>query len=199
MLSVNVFADDCDTPPDNLNATIDAVAGEVTLTWAGSDTGWFYCQVRITDPISGNTKRIRRPYPGGVVIDYVNRLAPSQTYDFNVQCACDFGPPVVATPISALSSFTTPAFRVGQVDATSGIYPNPAANMLMVDYSADKAEDVQITVMDLTGRTMSIASQSMTEGLNRVELDLSELADGQYVLQMQSTSGQTTDRFVVQH
>lgn len=69
------------------------------------------------------------------------------------------------------------------------IYPNPAANTLFISGN----EDAQITLVDVSGRTLLVTSAAA--GLT--ELDITAVPAGLYVVRITGPSGTTTSRLLV--
>ncbi|MBV6453925.1 MAG: hypothetical protein FNNCIFGK_01162 [Bacteroidia bacterium] len=77
------------------------------------------------------------------------------------------------------------------------VYPNPTAGMLNVEYTTEKGT-AQVTVLDLSGRVVMTQTQPSVEGKNTMQLDLSRVAKGAYMLNVQTQSGNNQVRIVVE-
>jgi hypothetical protein len=77
------------------------------------------------------------------------------------------------------------------------VYPNPTAGVLNVTYSSSKGT-AQVTVLDLSGRVVMSQTQASAEGENTLQLDLSKVAKGAYLLNVQTASGSSQVRVVVE-
>ncbi|MBV6453553.1 MAG: hypothetical protein FNNCIFGK_00787 [Bacteroidia bacterium] len=77
------------------------------------------------------------------------------------------------------------------------VYPNPTAGMLNVEYTTEKGT-AQVTVLDLSGRVVMTQTQPSVEGKNTMQLDLSKVAKGAYMLNVQTQSGNNQVRIVVE-
>jgi Secretion system C-terminal sorting domain len=76
------------------------------------------------------------------------------------------------------------------------IYPNPVSNDLNVDFTLDRAEEVTIQVVDLTGKLLSSEVMDAERGLNQRSMNVQHLQSGVYFVTMISTNGNVTKRLV---
>ncbi len=77
------------------------------------------------------------------------------------------------------------------------VYPNPTAGIVNVEYPSAKGT-TQVTVLDLSGRVVMTQTQAALEGLNILQLDLSKVAKGAYLLNVQTHNGNRQVRVVVE-
>ncbi len=77
------------------------------------------------------------------------------------------------------------------------VYPNPTAGVLNVEYTADKGT-AQVTVLDLSGRVVMTQSHANAAGQNILQLDLSKVAKGAYMLNVQTEGSNNQVRVVVE-
>ena len=69
--------------------------------------------------------------------------------------------------------------------AISDVYPNPVGNQATINFNLDAEIAVQVSVIDLTGRAISTQSFSVGSGENVVRVNLENLKDGYYFLNIQ--------------
>lgn len=69
------------------------------------------------------------------------------------------------------------------------IYPNPAAEMAVVEYPGQENEEIVLTLMDQSGRTLSERRFHVVAGINRQVIPLSGYAAGIYLITLRSPSG----------
>lgn len=62
------------------------------------------------------------------------------------------------------------------------IYPNPVSDNLTIEFESAETLDIQISVYDGLGRSILQQKQQVTEGGNRLLIDLQELPQGIYIL-----------------
>jgi hypothetical protein len=81
-----------------------------------------------------------------------------------------------------------------------GIFPNPANNNMTLRYSMEKPGEVNVTVRDLTGRVM-MSREMNAQGIGEQELNInvSELPAGTYMLELQNTSQRLVKKVQVLH
>jgi len=73
---------------------------------------------------------------------------------------------------------------------TTHVYPNPVANTLTVQYRLDEESPVNITVLDLTGRTVLCQPEALQyAGINHTMLDFTSLPAGIYMCQIRTKKG----------
>jgi hypothetical protein len=70
-----------------------------------------------------------------------------------------------------------------------GTYPNPAVNSTNVRFALKQGADVTITVMDATGRNISIAKKNFGTGDHVYNLSTENLAAGNYVCLIETSKG----------
>ena len=87
--------------------------------------------------------------------------------------------------------------KVGaQSDLVLELFPNPADNMLMVSYNAAGGE-VNMSVVDMLGRTVISRTESMFEGANNTSIDVSNLEPAAYFLSIEEAGEVKTVNFTV--
>jgi Secretion system C-terminal sorting domain/N-terminal domain of BNR-repeat neuraminidase len=91
--------------------------------------------------------------------------------------------------------------KVIQIERKGGvgdmsIYPNPVSNDLNVDFTLDRAEEVTIQIVDLTGKLLSSEVMDAERGLNQRSMNVQHLHSGVYFVTMISTNGNVTKRLV---
>lgn len=77
------------------------------------------------------------------------------------------------------------------------LYPNPAENLLNIEFYVSGKMDVVITIYNATGQLVKAEQKSFAGGMNKVQTDISALASGVYVAELQGTAGKEQKRFVV--
>jgi PKD repeat protein len=67
-------------------------------------------------------------------------------------------------------------------------YPNPANDLLRVEWIATGDESVRVTLIDSFGKKIRNVQLSSVQGLNRLQWDVSDLNDGIFILTIEATS-----------
>jgi len=77
------------------------------------------------------------------------------------------------------------------------VFPNPFANELFIDYTADKSELLTIQLLDLNGRLVSSTASSTVSGKNVLTVNsFDQLSSGMYLLKLIGSEGVYTSRVV---
>ena len=87
----------------------------------------------------------------------------------------------IFTPI-AITCETAP------VDGYS-VYPNPANGLLNIELELEnhQGDDVSIEVIDINGKILQLQQVQLTRGYNHLEVDLSEIPSGVYMINFAGT------------
>ena len=64
------------------------------------------------------------------------------------------------------------------------VYPNPTLGDLYVDVSSSSVTRATFKVMDMTGKTVKTIQSDLVEGLNKITVNVAELANGMYMLKV---------------
>jgi hypothetical protein len=64
------------------------------------------------------------------------------------------------------------------------IYPNPATDKLNVDVSIDKVAQIEVRLLDMSGRVIKSVVQQSAKGMNNVSINLGDIATGVYGVQI---------------
>ncbi|MDC0304050.1 T9SS type A sorting domain-containing protein, partial [Flavobacteriales bacterium] len=78
------------------------------------------------------------------------------------------------------------------------IYPNPTSYVLNVNFEMTRSSEVEIRVMDVTGKLVMTNQLNSQEGQNKVQITTSDLPLGMYFLTMIAEDQIITKRFIVQ-
>ncbi len=80
-------------------------------------------------------------------------------------------------------------------DSEVSIYPNPANNKLNVEFEANESTNVEISILDISGRIIYKQDYDVTIGHNNTKLDVSDISDGVYFLNI--SQGNSSLRYKV--
>lgn len=85
-------------------------------------------------------------------------------------------------------------------DALSSInlYPNPTSSELNVNFEMNRASDIELRVMDMTGKLVLVNSLNGQEGQNKVQITTNELPVGMYFITMIAEDQIISKRFIIQ-
>jgi Pregnancy-associated plasma protein-A/Secretion system C-terminal sorting domain/Fibronectin type III domain len=79
-----------------------------------------------------------------------------------------------------------------------GLYPNPAESRVIVDVPLTADNDVQVTILDATGKAAAQQNRFLSKGDNLIEMDLSKLVTGVYFVQVRNGDSIKTRKLVIQ-
>ncbi len=79
------------------------------------------------------------------------------------------------------------------------LYPNPTSDVLNIDLELMADADIQLRVMDISGKLVFDRNITTTEGSNKITIQSSDLPAGVYVMSIVAETEMITKRFVVQH
>jgi hypothetical protein len=77
------------------------------------------------------------------------------------------------------------------------LYPNPAASLVNLDIRSDKNISVSITLTDLSGRELIFIKSQLVSGSNSLQLNVSQVSSGIYLLKVYAEDGSVVTRKVI--
>jgi hypothetical protein len=69
------------------------------------------------------------------------------------------------------------------------LYPNPANKVVYLDIQTPKATNAQAKIMDAAGRVVKTVAMQVQAGGSNHQIDISDLADGMYLIQVSNGKG----------
>ncbi len=84
-------------------------------------------------------------------------------------------------------------------NAAFGIFPNPASNQITVEVPVEAESDVQVTILDPSGKAALQQNRVLGKGDNQMNFDVSRLANGIYFVEVRNGKTQSTRKLVVQN
>lgn len=92
-----------------------------------------------------------------------------------------------------------PSVGINNVDNASRfvLYPNPAVDQLNIVIDAQEAGVHQVTVTDLTGK-VAYSSEAFVSGLQNINIPVSSLANGYYLVSVEANGSRSVKKFVKQ-
>ena len=117
---------------------------------------------------------------------------PNTTYEFQMRTKCAVGP-VTWSTYSAIQSFAT-TLRLSEAEAVRvSVYPNPANGL--VNITLHESLNATIQLISVEGKVL----QRIESAGNNATIDVSDVANGLYVLRIITQNGERHERIVVQH
>lgn len=89
-----------------------------------------------------------------------------------------------------LVPWSTPDFNIMGVEATSlnvKVYPNPARDMVQVDWETEMTTETSLRVMDSAGREVLQKTLPQTKGINSTTLSTQNIPKGLYFIQLNNS------------
>lgn len=77
------------------------------------------------------------------------------------------------------------------------IFPNPAKDLVNIQYRAASAGAVEIELLDLMGRTLRVSTDYAADGSNTFQLQTGQLPEGTYLIRLQQNGQQHLERAVI--
>jgi len=68
------------------------------------------------------------------------------------------------------------------------IYPNPAIEELKINLSSQSRKDISIKITDINSRLVKQIQTSVSDGMNKLSIDLRELANGNYTIRIMDSN-----------
>ena len=87
---------------------------------------------------------------------------------------------------------------VKEISSISGtkLYPNPVADEVYVELNSDKNMEVDVTIIDMMGRTItSPRTFGLVQGHNQIAMDVASLTAGTYFVRMRDAKAVSTIKF----
>lgn len=90
-----------------------------------------------------------------------------------------------------------------EIDENSGlenlsIYPNPANQLLNVEFTTENAENILFRIVDITGKLITTEQINHQGGAINHQFNVSNLANGFYFLRIETKNGKTIRKFIVE-
>jgi hypothetical protein len=132
-----------------------------------------------------------------LTLDWIN--SGTATVYLTTSNACGSGTKTLSLNIAPCTQNRAGSTNYNVSDnAKFSVYPNPASEIINVDFESVTKEDVQLQLTDMSGRTLITKSVNSIEGFNHHTLDISKLAKGVYMLNLKSADNIFSVRVVVQ-
>lgn len=77
------------------------------------------------------------------------------------------------------------------------VYPNPASEKVIVKMISNEKQIANITLVDVVGKTIQANTFMLNNGENAIELDLTSVANGNYMINISTENGSHTENVIV--
>ncbi|MES1223652.1 MAG: T9SS type A sorting domain-containing protein, partial [Bacteroidota bacterium] len=94
----------------------------------------------------------------------------------------------------------TSGIELQTLSSSVKIYPNPAGDVATIDMILEKQGNISIRVFDVQGKeTAPVIKTNFSKGLQRIDLNTSNLKDGVYYVEVLSETSASQIKIVVMH
>lgn len=83
------------------------------------------------------------------------------------------------------------------IESGFAMFPNPATEELTLDVNMDAERQVKVSIIDITGRTISLNAYDLHKEQNRVTMDVSALPSGLYVVRVENGKTVGTQKLTI--
>lgn len=85
-----------------------------------------------------------------------------------------------------------------QPDANIKVFPNPATDMAYASINLEQAQEVMMTITDVTGKVVAQRNYGEMTGANMLPINTAEFAKGIYMVEIRTGNAVTTTKLIVQ-
>lgn len=149
--------------------------------------------------------------PTGWLWDFGDQFAstqpnPSRTYTANgsynvcLKASNVFNNPPFSKPVKEIcKTVVVDAVGIDDIAVANSfdVYPNPTSGLLTLEVKSSDYEKVRIELHDLIGKTLSVFELNERTAGSKRAIDLSENAEGMYIIKIQTEKGIATKKVVV--
>ncbi|HEX5153582.1 MAG TPA: T9SS type A sorting domain-containing protein [Parafilimonas sp.] len=197
----------CDTP-QNLEAAVACTSAR--LTWKGNKEQTYIVQATTTDEADNiifETKQADYTCNNNVNCTAAIVVKEGEKLNWNVQAVCNINDAIIYSPVVEGRQTIIPSCRLIAVnnDAisknnTAGlkVYPNPTTGYLTVEYNSSYTGNARLAIYDLSGKQIFSSSNTATKGKNLYGLNLANLSQGTYYLELNNASEHRRIKFVIE-
>ncbi len=148
---------------------------------------------RQTAMASGDLSQVRYSFAFSIAEENHFRIGPGYSDDLIFGNFPDDATPIIRLGYEIANSVST--LEIYQ-DIKINISPNPTASKLTLDLSIDKVTEMEISIVNLTGKTLNSRSIKGVTELTE-SFDVSALSNGVYMIHVKTKEGVQTKKFVV--
>jgi len=112
------------------------------------------------------------------------------TWTWRVRCACSITPLDVSAFSAYGDTFSIPVAReMAQLEGLT-VYPNPATDLLLLNFSNNQDETLSVEILDMLGRVVLVQQNAVVSGANTIQLAVGSLEPGTYFVRVGQTEAQ---------
>lgn len=173
--------------------------GRVSVTWYKVDSTTFETEYVMAESdnagqsfdsyaiISAGTTDFQNETPGDFYGDY-NASEKDNCNTYSVFCDGRTGSPVVYFVNEDACSLGVGVEEITAINGTLNLalYPNPTQDMLNIEVSSETPSSGEISIINVDGRVVKVQELNTNSQLQKVEINVSELASGVYRLRVET-------------
>lgn len=91
---------------------------------------------------------------------------------------------IIRSGFTVTTGSTALSIKEAKTINSVNVYPNPAQEMVTVDFESINSTEVLVKIMDAKGAQIQMIERSIFSGTNKIELNTSGLKEGIYVIQL---------------
>lgn len=82
-------------------------------------------------------------------------------------------------------------------NTTVALYPNPAKDLVRINFLSEQKQEAQILIYNLGGSMVKSLITNVSAGINNMEIDLSELQSGQYIISINRGEDKVISKLII--
>jgi PKD repeat protein len=95
-------------------------------------------------------------------------------------------------------TFNNISIEESLLNTSLNVYPNPNAGEFRIDFDVEGLRNVEISISDITGRTIYANNLGKVSGAQRQEINISNYAKGMYIVQVKTDDVTVSRKVTVQ-
>jgi hypothetical protein len=125
-------------------------------------------------------------------------LAPCKTYEWKVRANCaGVGSSSAFSAVAAFSTAGCAAKTDEGIADEINLVPNPANNLVIINYNSTQTQQLTIWVTDMMGKTVLQQTVTASEGDNEISLIIEQLQTGYYIVQLNNGTTKMRTKLLV--
>ena len=149
----------------------------------------FYIASITTDPNSNIVSVVWVFVGGGQTATFTVTYTFSQYGNTLVIITLNCGTKTLTTYQSYINITSTSSVPEYGNENNAFVYPVPFSNKLNIDFTTQKPENVNIFLIDASGRVLISQKVNSISGANNTEINTTQLSSGVYILNIETSNG----------
>jgi hypothetical protein len=131
------------------------------------------------------------PDNSSIIVEWMPLPMTGQTFTVAASNGCG-----TSAGLTLNENCTSPRMVIGNMSLS--VYPNPTRGLATVEIVSTEDSHVVLKVTDLAGRIVRSEQLHLSTGVSFMELDLTEVRKGTYLIYLEGQAGRTVERLVVE-